>query len=534
MSPISRLGRIVASFVLGSAVVEPVTHAQEVLGSWKGQIGWKAASDYFGQSVASLGDVDGDGISEVIIAAPKEDVTYLVEVGAVYVISGGTGTVLQHQVGPTADDIFGYRVCAPGDLDGDGVNDYLVGEPDLLLNGPGRVYGYSGATGVELFELDGQNVGDTFGIFLSGVGDVDGDGTPDFGVGAPRFSTPSTVGAGRVYVYSGRTRSGICLFNGSNTFGFMKTVCGVGDLDQDGVPDLGCGAYGDGPNGEGAFTVYSGASRTRLFSFQGEAKGDGFGIDVASLGDVDGDGYADYAVDAPGHKVLLGAEGRVYVYSGLSGALLWQYDGVLNDEQLGTLPTLGGVDFNGDGWDDITIASPIPRSKPYSGGNVCIYSGWTGTLLYDLRGGVYAGAGEGLGFSMSEVGDFNGDGFEDLLVGAAMYSDPNFGQGRAYVFGGNDLFIQANDNYFWPFDPITLENRGGAPGSATCIVLSDLNGTPTFVPLAFGTLDPNGNFLIAGTVPTGLSGMTLSFTGFAVAASGHGVADTMPETLTFE
>ena len=526
-------GVAIALFV-GPAVVDGDAKAQAVLGSWTGQIGWKAAQDYFGQSVASLGDIDGDGVSEVVVSAPNEDVIWQVDVGAVYVISGGTGAVLQHQVGPTQTDIFGYRVCTAGDLDGDGMNDYLVGQPDLLLNGPGRVYGYSGATGVELFDLHGQNIGDTFGVFMSGLGDIDGDGTPDFGIGAPRFSTPTTPGAGRVYVYSGRTQSVLYAFSGQNKFSFMKTVCGFGDLDQDGVPDLGCGAYGDGPNGEGAFTIFSGASRTKIFGVQGEATGDGFGIDAAALGDIDADGYIDFAVDAPGHKVSAGAEGRVYVYSGLTGALLWQFDGTLKDEQFGTLPTLGGVDFNGDGYDDVAIASPIPTSKPYSGGNVYIYSGRSGMLLYDLRGGVHAGAGEGLGFSMSEVGDFNGDGLEDLLVGAADYSDPNFQQGRAYVFGGNDLFIQANDNYFWPFDPLTIENRGGAPGSTTCIVLTEVNGTPAFIPLAFGSLDSNGNFSVTGTVPPGLTGMTLSFTGFAIAASGHGIADTIPETLTFE
>jgi hypothetical protein len=506
-----------------------------VLGAWTGQIGWKAAQDYFGRSVSGLGDVDGDGTPDLLISAPAEDVINGIEVGAVYMISGATSAVLQHQVGPAPSDVFGYRVCVPGDLDGDGVNDYLVGVPDLLVfSGPGKVFAYSGATGASLFELDGQQKTEEFGYFMAGLGDIDGDGTADFGVSGPRFSTSSVPGAGRVVVYSGRTQSVLYTITGKNSSGFMTTVCGLGDLDLDGVPDFGCGANGDGPNGEGAFTVYSGATRQKLYSLHGEVHRDWFGADAASLGDTDGDGFVDFAVAAPGHSLGAGAEGRVYVYSGPTGALLWQFDGTTKDEQFGTLPVEGGVDLNGDGFDEILISSPIPRSKPYSGGIVYAYSGNSGTLLYEFRGSVYNGWSEGLGSSFSRVGDFDGDGLDDLLIGAAAYTGPYTDQGRAYVFGGNDLFLQANDGYFWPFDTLTLENRGGAPGSATCIVLTGLNGAPMFVPLAFGTLDWNGNFSISGTVPPGLTGMTATFMGYAVAASGKGIADSIPETITFE
>jgi hypothetical protein len=139
-----------------------------------------------------------------------------------------------------------------------------------------------------------------------------------------------------------------------------------------------------------------------------------------------------------------------------------------------------------------------------------------------------------VGASLAGIGDLNSDGIDDILVGAPGNSRNWASAGRAYVFGGNDLFLQANQLSYLPNDYFNLENRGGAPGAATCIVLTAINSAPMFLPIAFGSLDTNGNFAIVGTVPSGLSGISLTFMGYAVAASGHGVADSIPETITFQ
>jgi hypothetical protein len=217
----------------------------------------------------------------------------------------------------------------------------------------------------------------------------------------------------------------------------------------------------------------------------------------------------------------------VYVYSGGTGALLWEYDGTSYDENLGRLPTNGTLDFNHDGYADIPIGS-IPLNL------IHIYSGRTGMLLYDIRGSFESGSADLVGASMAGMGDMNGDGIDDILVGAPGNSRNWTDAGRAYVFAGNDLFLQANQLSYQPYDYFDLENRGGTPGAATCIVLTAVNSTTMFVPIAFGSLDSNGNFGLSGSVPPGLSGISLTFMGYAIAASGHGVADSIPETITFQ
>jgi hypothetical protein len=215
------------------------------------------------------------------------------------------------------------------------------------------------------------------------------------------------------------------------------------------------------------------------------------------------------------------------LYSGKTGTLRQTFDGSFYLERLGRLPTNGTLDFNHDGYADIPIGS-IPRNL------VHVYSGRTGLLLYDIRGGVEGGLADLLGASMAGIGDLNGDGIDDLLVGAPGNSRNWAASGRAYVIAGNDLFLQANQLSYQPYDYLELDNRGGTPGAPTCIVLTAVNGAPTFLPLAFGSLDNDGNFAVAGTVPSGLSGLTLTFMGYAIAASGHGVADSIPETIAFQ
>jgi len=491
---------------------------QELLRDWAGVQGTLSIDDQFGGCVAGIGDVDGDGVVDMLVSAPYEDPTQYIEIGAVSLISGATGTVLQHVFGTHNRDLFGWQVCTPGDLDGDGVTDFLVGAADSVFNtAPGKVYAYSGSTGASLFTLQGR-AGDTFwGRVVRAVGDVDADGVGDFGVGA------NVTGPGDVWVYSGATQAVIYKFHGSWTYANLSAVCGVGDLDGDGHADFGIGALGDGPNAEGVFTVYSGATRKKIYSFQGEHNRSAFGSDACALGDTDGDGTADFAVDALAYSGTFGAEGRVYIYSGSTGNLLWEYTGTFYNEKLGQLPTNGKLDLNRDGYADIPIGS-------YQTSTLHVYSGRTGTLLYDFHND---GIAESMGPS-SAIGDLNGDGIDDILVGAPDNARYYSGAGRAYVYAGNDLFLQANSRSLLANDFVSLEIRGGEPGHLSCFVLTDLSGTPMFLPIAIGALDGNGNYALTGTTPSGLAGTTMTCIGYAIGANGHTVIDSSPETLVFK
>jgi hypothetical protein len=454
-----------------------------------------------------------------VISAPYEDPTFNVDLGAIYVISGASGAVLQHQLGPSDRTLFGIPLCVPGDLDGDGVNDYLAGASDAVYQtGPGLVYAFSGATGTSLFTLSGPATGSRFGNLVREVGDVDADGVGDFGVG----SWPT--GPGEVDIYSGATQSILYTFQGTWQFSNVNAVCGVGDIDRDGHADFGIGAAQDGPNGEGAFTVYSGSSGSVIYSYLGEHAQSSFGSDACRLGDTDGDGFEEFAVKANAYSGSLPAQGRVYVYSGQTGALLFEFTGDFVNEQLGRLPTNGVIDINRDGYADIPIGSPATST-------LHVYSGRTGTLLYDFTND---GVPEALGCSSSVVGDLNGDGIDDILIGAADNRRFYSAAGRAYVFAGNDLFLQSRKPHYRPGDLVRLVNRGGEPGNPSCVVLTDISGAPIFIPLAIGTLDANGAFALSGTAPPGLAGTTMTFLGFAIGANGHTVIDSSPETIDFK
>jgi len=493
--------------------------AQQKLADWSGETGVYGAGAQFGGPITGLGDIDGDGVPDALIGAPDEGTSAGTSPGAIYVISGATGAWLDHELGDADVMLFGYAVCAPGDLDGDGITDYLVGEPDGLFNSKGRVYGYSGASGNELFALIGPEKGSFFGFQLSRLGDVDADGILDFGVGS------ISPGTGSVYIYSGASHSVLYSFHGSNSGANKYVSVGLGDIDGDGHADFGIGAPIAGPNQEGEFSVYSGATRNQIYRLTGENHSDWFGLRAAQVGDIDRDGHVDFLISAPGHCINTnGSEGRVYLYSAATGTLQWSVDGSVYNEQLGHLPTDNGViDFNRDGFPDITIGS-IARNL------VHVYSGRNGTLPYDIRGG----ADDRSMCSTNSFSDLDADNFDDLLVGVPDNRRYYGGADRAYVFGGNDLFLRANQSSYVAGDSFNLQTTGGEPSALAATVLTNVNGTATFLPVALANLDVNGALAISGTVPSGLSGITVSFMAYAVRASGHGVVDSIPETVTFQ
>ncbi len=174
-----------------------------------------------------------------------------------------------------------------------------------------------------------------------------------------------------------------------------------------------------------------------IHEFVGETKGDQFSWIARRLGDVDGDGAGDFVTSAPSFGVTARAptasvnapppaRGRVYVYSGRAGRLLWQQTGAIGDN-LGT-GLEGAGDIDGDGVNDVVAGAP-------GGHRAFVYSGRDGRVLHTLRG---VSESEGFGSSASGVGDVNGDGRADVMVGAPSHNSIAPGAGRAYVFSGRD------------------------------------------------------------------------------------------------
>jgi hypothetical protein len=356
--------------------------------------------------------------------------------------------------GPLPDTGFGFSVAGVEDIDADGVPDYIVGA--LACTSPNgklaRVF--SGATGTLVREHLGDPTG-CYGMSVAGLGDLDGDGVPDYGVGDVRVDSMLAPQAGRVFLYSGATGGIIRIHEGDTSAArFGMSLATAGDVDHDSVPDVFVGSGWDSTIGFefGSADVYSGASGALLLHFDGDAERDWFGASCTALDDVDADGYTDLAVGAPIRWYgATGAEpaGYVRVFSGRTGLELATYHGVPPQDHYG-ISISGVADLDGDGVGELAIGAPRRKvdkpSGPVEVGMLEVLSGATGALLFR----TYGTAQSKYGTAVNELGDLDGDGLQDLLVGACYCQNNvplNGGKGWVEVRSGasGDLLAKLVD-----------------------------------------------------------------------------------------
>ncbi len=460
--------------------------------------------------IASGGDVDGDGRKDGAVGAPGDDDGGN-GAGSVTVVAGRTGAVLWRFDGAAAHDQFGLAVAINGDFDADGHADIAVGAPGHDANGAesGRVYVYSGRDGSLLADRDGGGAGEAFGFDLSFVGDIDGDGGDDLLVGSD-----SAQGWARIL---GRTGGDIVAHGpGGPSFGIRVAV--LDDLDGDGRNDYAVTE----PSHNGSFGrvwVFS-ATHAVLRTLDGVAFSDFLGLDVCGLGDVDGDGVPDLAASELGQTV----GGAVSVFSGSSGSRLWTTPGEITSDLFGgALANAGDVD--GDGADDLLVGA----SEEVSGGPgyAQVLSGRTGARILDLRTAFDSQ----LFGSFVAAADFNGDGHRELVVGS---------MGGATDPGGIETYLAPP-----PGAPVVGSTVvGGAPGDRAGLqvaVVGDMNGDgwPDWAMGAPGD-DTMGADAGAVTVVSGRDGSTIwteygaapgDLFGYAVADGGDAAGDGSPHVL---
>ena len=387
--------------------------------------------DNFGLSVSGAGDVNGDGMADLIVGVRLDD-TNASNGGNARVFSGSDGNVMYNFYGDGVDHWFGLSVSEAGDVDGDGKADMIVGSRLDDTNGDtrGSARVLSGSDGSVLYNFDGVNAGDRFGESVSGAGDVNGDGMADMIVGAD-LEDSNGDSSGRARVLSGSDGSVLYNFDGdSANDSFGNSVSGAGDVNGDGFADLIVGAVGDdniSRNG-GSARVLSGSDGSVLHTFDGDRPNDQFGFSVSGAGDVDGDGKADLIVGARFSDFNGTNSGLARVLSGSDGSILYVLEGDNPNDLFGSTVS-GAGDVNGDGKADLIVGALQDDNNGIGSGNARVISGSDGSILYSFDGDM---PNDNFGVSVSGAGDVNGDGIDDFIVGAEN-GGTNFG-GYARVF----------------------------------------------------------------------------------------------------
>lgn len=437
---------VIAAAPFGEVYGEESGAGRVVKGNTAGQLHFfvgKTAGSQLGAEVEGIGDVDGDGVPDVAVGAPREHLavgmpaTFAPSVGAVRVVSGATGAVVRVHSGGAANDFFGGALANCGDLDLDGVPDYAIGAPRSNFANIGFVTVFSGATGGTLFTFAGASAAEAFGDDVAGGTDVNADGRPDILVGAPFHTAAGLTRRGRVVAFSGASGGQLFAVEGLTAEGnFGRALDGLGDVNGDGFGDFLVGA--PLADGFGRGYVVSGQSHAILRTHGPSTVNTAwFGWACARIGDANFDGIADYAIGSPRENAnSLFEPGVARIYSGASGTQIVARVGSLAFDHLGWSLAAAG-DFDVDGRADL-LAGGYPAMQDFlvdlAPGFAEAISAASGNVFVRSDGSAI---GDRFGASVAGSGDVNGDGVPDAVVGVPDF-DTNVAQadqdnGRAHL-----------------------------------------------------------------------------------------------------
>ncbi|MFA5995761.1 MAG: FG-GAP-like repeat-containing protein [Patescibacteria group bacterium] len=557
----------ILALVITGFILWPVTSQAETSFSTFQEFSGEAANDNAGLSVTAVGDMNGDGYDDFVTAATNND-SGGDNAGAVYLIYGSSAALTSKVLsdssvvkfsGAAANDYVGTAAGA-GDINGDGYDDLLVSNSNsndyagvvYLLYGQATKYTAMSLSTASFIKINGETAGEQAGSAIARAGDVNNDGYADFMISA--FDKDSNaIDAGAVYLVYGQatrftdfTLSNVTAvqINGANADDFLATNLSAGDVNGDGYSDILLSTYTHNSNTGAVYLLYGQSSHLTNMNlssansvmFTGETAGDFTGMDISS-GDINGDGYDDIVTSSVLNSVNGVAAGSVYIIYGQATALttkslsdtsVIKYWGEASGDAAGSIDVVG--DINNDGYADLVVgASRYDNGSMLDVGAVYVLygqaAGLTGGNLANSNQkfvGEYAydGAGDGL----SSGGDFNGDGFADVLVTAYTHDTNYVDAGVAYlgylyidsdrdgVAGTTGLFsgadcndedntVSANQTYYQDSDAdglgnvsVTLSICSSTVPAGYVTDFTDTNDTVKDITSVIGTT--NGDILI--------------------------------------
>jgi hypothetical protein len=398
----------------------------------------------FGISVSGAGDLNNDGYSDVIIGACN----YLYSTGRCYIYFGGSSMDNVADLiitGQAPYNYFGNSASGAGDVNNDGYSDVIIGALGYKSD-MGRVYIYYGGNKMDTIPdltMTGEKMNNYFGASVAEAGDVNSDGYPDVIVGASAYASDT----GRVYIYYGGNlmdnMADVILTCGENKSKYGCSVDCAGDVNGDGYDDVIVGAYEyNYPSEFGRAYIYYGGSSmndTADVIMTGDNRNNRFGMYVAGIGDVNKDGYSDVAVSAIGYTA---EQDHVDIYFGNSNMDNVEDLTMKGDSQIALGESISGAcDINGDTFPDVIIGAYNHYSDT---GFVYIYFG--SINMDNVADIIIRGESDGgynlFGYSSSGIGDVNGDGYDDIIVGPYRFDSET---GRAYVYYGGSSIDSSPD-----------------------------------------------------------------------------------------
>lgn len=415
----------------------------------------------FGYSVAKCGDLNGDGFHDFVIGASNGAGSF-----PVTVVGGPSGQTMLSIPPDAPATLFGQVVASGGDLNGDGVNDIAISArlADFAGTNSGRIKVVSGTDASLLLTLDGALPGAFLGWSIDLAGDANGDSHSDLLIGSP-IDPPSASDYGRVTMISGIDSTVLWSIVGTTPGGqFGRTVVFLGDINSDGFDDVLCSVPFDQ---YGRVEVRSGNNGSMLYSVSAPQNSCGctyYGLALARLDDLSGDGTPDFIVGASEEENLLGISvGSARVYSGANGALLHTKLGATVSGSFGASVANAG-DIDDDGVPEFAVGAYNDSTAAQWAGAVFVYSGMTGQILHS---GYGTAPNENIGFSIASAGDFLGIGRDVVAVGAPHSSPNGMVSGSVSVYGYPPEFANCTGNvgigFGGPFNLLTINGSSGVP-----------------------------------------------------------------------